>query len=1824
LKPKESIMARKQPKTPVITEDTKVPAEKKAPSKLTENQSFSDEQYANDQMDRLIFAIESFKNGDTSVRLTKERDDKFAVLSEAYNDMVDLVGGVNTEVSRISRVAGIEGNLSAKASNKGAAGVWLEVINNINVLIESIANPTIEVGRILDNISKGNLSEKFQLTVTGDFKVMSETINRSLDSLNVFADEVTRVAKEVGTDGVLGGKANVPNVGGTWKTLTDNVNTLAANLTGQVREISAITTAVSKGDLTQKITIDAKGEVDDLKTTINSMVDNLNSFSQEVSRVAKEIGTDGVLGGQAKIEGIAGAWRELTDNVNTMAANLTNQVREISVIAKATSNGDLTQTVNEIGKGGEVLDLARTINNMNIQLGTFATEVTRVAQEIGTEGQLGGQAKVEGVRGTWKELTDNVNIMAANLTSQVREIAIVTSATAKGNLSLLITEDGKAGEVLDLAKTINAMNAQLGVFASEVNRVAHEIGTEGILGGQAEIDNVSGTWKNLTDNVNVMAANLTSQVREISIVATATSNGDLSQKITQQGKAGEVLELAVTINAMNEQLGIFASEVTRVSREIGTEGMLGGQADVENVSGTWKDLTDNVNIMATNLTRQVREISVIAKATSNGDLTQTVNEIGKGGEVLDLARTINNMNIQLGTFATEVTRVAQEIGTEGQLGGQAKVEGVRGTWKELTNNVNIMASNLTSQVREIAIVTSATAKGNLSLLITEDGKAGEVLTLAKTINAMNAQLGVFASEVTRVAYEIGTEGILGGQAEIDNVSGTWKSLTDNVNVMAANLTSQVREISIVATASSNEDFSQQIIQQGKSGEVLELAITLNTMNAALNSMTSNLRAISTENESEKWMKTGQSGLNDHMRGEQAVHTIARSVITYLSKYVGAKLGVIYLMNDDATKLNLTGTYAYTKRKGLTTTLKIGEGLVGQAAFEQETILLTDVPKDYVTISSGLGDKTPQNILVSPFILEGKVIGVLELGSFKPFTDRAIDLVKVVGENIAVSINSAKDRERMKDLLDNAQVQAQDLQVQQDALKQLNEDLEEQTNSLKDSEQKLQVQAEELTVTNEELEEQSNSLKDSEQKLQVQAEELTVSNEELEEKAKELEGQKTDIVRQNAAIVVSKNELEEKARELTLASKYKSEFLSNMSHELRTPLNSLLILSSDLASNEKGNLTPDQVKDAQVIRDGGDDLLNLINDILDLSKVEAGKLTIQLEDVRIANLIRVFKNNFEPVAKTNKIEFRIEESANLVSIIKSDSQRIEQIVKNLLSNAFKFTSKGSVTIKFHEPKPETKFGSSGLSLSKTIGISVIDTGIGIPKDKQKAIFEAFQQAEGGTSRKYGGTGLGLTISRELTKLLGGELHLSSTAGKGSTFTLYIPIEYAAATTEKEIVNAIGTTTTELEAVVTPDSGNNAYIERTPVKYAEEYVLDDRNDLALDSNVVLIIEDDKAFAISLLKLTRKKGYKCIVTNFGKEGIDFARKYRPSGIILDMNLPDIDGLKVLDNLKFDLDTRHIPIHVVSAHNSVIDSLKKGAVGYLKKPATRQDINGVFDAFERLQADQVRSLLIIEDDQVSRDAIKRLLKNKAVTIKEAATAKAALTLLKKETFDCVVLDLNLPDMSGFELLKQISIDKKIETMPVVIYTGKDLEEQEYNELQKYAKSIVVKGANSPERLFDEVSLFLHSVEKALSQQQKKIIQLLHDPELVLKGKKILLADDDVRNTYALSNVLSKSGLEIILADNGKTAIEKLKTEKNIDLVLMDIMMPVMDGYEATKIIRTMAEYKKIPVIALTAKAMPEDKAKCIEAGANDYLTKPINMNVLLNMMRIWLFERQ
>ncbi len=1683
-------------------------------------------------------------SGDLSKKITVDVRGEILQLKEAINTMVDQLRSFAAEVTRVAREVGTEGRLGGQAVVPGVAGTWKDLTDNVNLLAANLTTQVRNIADVTTAVARGDLSRKITVDVRGEILQLKDTINTMVDQLNSFASEVTRVAREVGTEGKLGGQAQVPGVAGTWKDLTDSVNFMAGNLTAQVRNIAEVATAIAGGDLSKKITVNVSGEILKLKETVNTMVDRLNAFAGEVTRVAREVGTEGRLGGQANVHGVAGTWKDLTDSVNSMASNLTAQVRNIAEVSTAIANGDLSRKITVEVKG-EILELKDTINTMVDQLNAFAGEVTRVAREVGTDGRLGGQAAVPGVAGTWKDLTDNVNLLAGNLTTQVRNIAEVTTAVANGDLSRKITVDVK-GEILELKNTINTMVDQLNAFAGEVTRVAREVGTEGKLGGQAQVPGVAGTWKDLTDSVNFMAGNLTAQVRNIVEVATAIASGDLSKKITVDVR-GEILFLKETLNTMVEQLRSFAGEVTRVAREVGTEGRLGGQANVPGVGGTWKDLTDNVNFMASNLTAQVRNIAEVTTAVARGDLSRKIT-VDVKGEILELKNTINTMVDQLNAFAGEVTRVAREVGTEGKLGGQAEVQGVAGTWKDLTDTVNVMAANLTEQVRGIVKVVTAVADGDLKQNLAVKSK-GEVAALAETINNMTGTLATFADQVTSVAREVGVEGRLGGQANVPGAAGTWKDLTGNVNLLAANLTTQVRAIAEVATAVTKGDLTRSI-QVDARGEVAELKDNINTM-------IDNLRLTTDRNTEQDWLKTNLAKFTNMLQGQRDLTAVGRLLLSELTPLVNAQLGAIYqIENEDSGTLRLLSVYADDPIHGHPKTFRVGEGLIGQCALEKRRVLITEMPTSATPIGSSLFKSVPKNVIVLPVLFESQVKAVIELASLTAFTTLQITFLEQLTTNIGIVLNSIEATMQTEGLLTQSQQLAAELQTQQKELQQ--------------------------------------------------------TNEQLEQKAQQLAERNVEVERKNQEIEQARRALEEKAGELALTSKYKSEFLANMSHELRTPLNSILILGQQLGDNPDGNLTPKQIEFARTIHGAGTDLLNLITDILDLSKIESGTVTVEAEEVLLTSLLDATARPFRHEADTKQLSFDVDVDTHLGRSITTDSKRLQQVLKNLLSNAFKFTDHGGVRLNVSAAVGGWSHDHAVLTRAPAvIAFEVSDSGIGIPLEKQRMIFEAFQQADASTSRKYGGTGLGLAISRELAGLLGGEIQLRSTPGKGSTFTLYLPTKYVgpSAGTRSSPDNRAGHASQSAPALA-------AVVADRPV----EQIPDDRLDVEPGDSILLIVEDDPHYARIIKDLARDQGFKVLVAARGADALELAKQFQPTAVSLDVFLPDMLGWTVLSQLKQSPLTRHIPVQIVTLDEDRQNALARGAFAFVNKPTTTEGVEAALDRIKKYAEPRRKRLLVVEDNPAEQMSITELLGSDDIEIVNTGTGAGALEALRQQSCDCVVLDLRLPDMSGFEVLESIRADEALSDVPVVVFTGRELSAEEDALLHTMARSIVVKGVESPERLLDETALFLHRIVTDLPAEKQRMLERLTSSDEDLVGRTALLVDDDARNIFALSSVLERRGMRVLTATTGNEAIALIESTPELAIVLMDIMMPQMDGYQTIGAIREQPKFRRLPIIALTAKAMKGDREKCLEAGASDYLAKPVNTEQLLSALRIWL----
>ncbi len=968
---------------------------------------------------------------------------------------------------------------------------------------------------------------------------------------------------------------------------------------------------------------------------------------------------------------------------------------------------------------------------------------------------------------------------------------------------------------------------------------------------------------------------------------------------------------------------------------------------------------------------------------------------------------------------------------------------------------------------------------------------------------------------------------------------------------------------------------------------------IGTVTRSFNAMADDLESAKKASDNQNWVRQGVVELDSLLRGELSLKELCTHVITFMAGYLEEQVGIIYV-HDGMGGFDYTAGYAFKPGKGFLRRFSLGQGLPGQAALEQKLLTISDVPPEYIRVTSGLGNKVPGHLCIIPFVFNDAVEAVMELGSLKELTKLQQKFIRETADGIAIIIAAARSRQELNKTLVQTRAQAEELQRQQ----------------------------EELQAANEEMEEQTQMLTASESKLKEQQEELQAANEELEEKTEYLERNKKNIEEKNQTLVQLGEQLEKKAEDLSIASKYKSEFLANMSHELRTPLNSLLLLSRMLTDNKEGNLLDDQVDSARIIYNSGNDLLSLINEILDLSKIEAGKMQLSLAEIPLTDLKDSLGMNFKELAREKNLSLDISIRAGSPDIIVTDQLRILQILKNFIANAFKFTETGGITVEFYRPDNSIRFSRSELTPANSLAVDVTDTGIGIPEEKQKIIFEAFQQVEGGSARKYGGTGLGLSISRELVNLLGGEISLASRENAGATFTLYLPIKAASSEAAGAASHTEKSDPEESDKEKSRAPAGKEQKSHKSQKQLPKSPADDRDHIGPDDRAILIIEDDANFAETLLKFCREKGFKGIITPTGEEGLKLVESFKINAIVLDIHLPGIDGWTVLATLKENSSTRHIPVHFMSADDPVPEAFTRGAMGYLTKPVTPEDLETVMANLESMINKKMKDLLLVEDNANQRHAIAKLISDSDVVIHEVSTGKDALKALQKKTYDCMILDLGLPDMSGFDLLKKMETDNRIHLPPVVVYTGRELTKKEEQELRRYSDSIIIKGVRSEERLLDETSLFLHRVVEKMPEEKRKMITALHDPDQALQGSTILIVDDDMRNVFALSKVLKAKGADTLKAENGIKALEMLEVRNDVDLVLMDIMMPVMDGYETMRKIRAQAKFGKLPIIALTAKAMQRDKEECIAAGANDYLAKPVDIDRLLSMMRVWLYR--
>jgi signal transduction histidine kinase/CheY-like chemotaxis protein/HAMP domain-containing protein len=1253
----------------------------------------------------------------------------------------------------------------------------------------------------------------------------------------------------------------------------------------------------------------------------------------------------------------------------------------------------------------------------------------------------------------------------------------------------------------ELVEGVDRLLADNRGFVEELERLRRVIGEDGRMTERAQPETV-GPWERGARAVNELVDDLVRPTSEVARVITAVAQGDLSQKLTVDAK-GEILELESTINTMVDQLSSFADEVTRVAREVGTEGKLGGQARVQGVSGVWRDLTENVNGMASNLTSQVRSIAQVTTAVAQGDLSQKI-AVDAKGEILELKSTINTMVDQLSSFADEVTRVAGEVGTEGKLGGQARVKGVSGVWKELTDNVNQLAANLTSQVRNIAQVTTAVAQGDLSQKITVD-VSGEILELKNTINTMVDQLSSFADEVTRVAREVGTEGKLGGQARVGGVSGIWEDLTDNVNQLAANLTTQVRAIAEVSTAVTRGDLTRSITVEA-SGEVAELKDNLNQMIA-------NLRETTTKNAEQDWLKTNMARIGTLLQGQRDIQTVADLIMSELSPLVSAQHAAFFLTTsdgtgpttDEGTTLVLSASYGYLERRAVPTSFRMGEGLVGQAARERKPILLTDAPADYVKVTSGLGEAAPVSVFILPIVFEGSVLGVLELASLTPFPAVNRQFLLELVETLGVVLNTLRATMRTEELLDESQ---------------------------------------RLTA---ELQSQSGE-------LQAQQQELQRANDELHEKAELLADQKRAVEVKNREIEDARRSLQEKAEQLALSSKYKSEFLANMSHELRTPLNSMLLLAKLLVDDPDGTLSEEQIEFARTIHGSGNDLLDLINEILDLSKIEAGHMEVVPSQVSVERLVGFVQRSFAPHAAQQELAFDVTVADDVPTTMITDERRVQQVLKNLLSNAFKFTEQGRVALRV-----ETA------DAGRAVRFDVEDTGIGVPEDKLAIVFEAFQQADGSTSRRFGGTGLGLSISRELAGLLGGSLEVTSEVGVGSTFSLVVPVEHPGAIEDGD--DPVGPRRSLL-LVASPERRGRLR--------------------GLASSV----------GLTVVPVADRDGAMTVVA-----------EERPAAVLLDLELATASPYGLLGELLRADELQSVPIVVLGPRRRTRVAVRAGAFDAAEPDDDAAIVGALERARDRAETSE-RTVLVLDDVASDRVGTARLLEGADIRLLRARAVDEALALLAEERPDGVVLDMQDPEAAA-TVVRRVA-DGATWPVPVLIHDrGQD------GELRDALAAVdtgplVVTVTTSQRSLMRAAARRLHRREVVGAREAGD----------TLAGRRLMLVDDDERNLEALAHTLRRHGAELVLASDGEEALAVLDRGERMDLIVLDVMMPGMDGLETARAIRSRADGGDVPIVMLTAKAQPEDRAAGLAAGANDFVTKPVDVERLLALLEVWLTD--
>ena len=1802
--------------------------------------------------------LQKMAEGSLTVRVTENFKGDHNRIKDAINRIADIAGEAMTELNSMTQ-ASRDGDLRRRTQFEMYSGDWRKIMLGVNVIMDEAIGPVSAQVAILQKMAEGTLTARVTDNFKGDHNRIKDAINRVADIADTAMVEMDGMI-QASRDGNLTKRADINRFVGDWRILMAGTNTILDEAMGPVNIQVETLQKMAEGTLTARVTENFKGDHNRIKNAINRVADIADVAMIEMDGMI-QASKDGDLAKRADVNRFVGDWRILMTGTNTILDEAIGPVNVQADILQKMAEGTLTARVTENFKGDHNR-IKDAINRVADIADKAMVEMDGMIQ-ASKDGDLMKRADVGRFVGDWRILMVGTNTILDEAIGPVNAQLAVLQRMAEGTLTARVTDNFK-GDHNRIKESINRVAEIADVAMLEMEGMI-QASRDGNLTKRADVGRFVGDWRILMAGTNTILDESLGPVNAQLSVLQKMAEGTLTARVTDNFK-GDHNRIKDSINRVAEIADVAMLELDGMI-QASREGNLTKRANVNRFVGDWRILMAGTNTILDESMGPVNQQLDVLQKMAEGTLTARVTENFKGDHNR-IKNAINRVAEIADKAMLEMDGMIQ-ASKDGDLSKRADVNRFVGDWRILMAGTNTILDEAIGPVNVQAAILQKMAEGTLTARVAENFK-GDHNRIKDAINRV-AEIADTAMLEMDGMIQASKDGNLTKRADVNRFVGDWRILMAGTNTildeamgpvtMQAAVLKQMAEGTL--TARVNESFKgdhnritdsinrvAEIANQALD-EFSDLMVTFDKgdleararedaysgdwrkIMGGVNYVLANVYRTTEEVKSQNWIKTGLSELAEQMRGDLTLADLANQVVSYLARYLGAQIGAFYLLDAESKSLHLMGSYAYELRKDASLTFVSGEGLLGQAVLEKHLISVTDLPDDYVRVSSAIGSIHPRNLVVLPVMYEGNVKGVIELGSLHQFGKQAMELLQLSAEAVGIAVLTSESGTHTRVLLQQTQEQALKLQSQQETLQQANEELEEQAETLKASEYKLKVQQEELQQTNEELEEQAQSLKASEEKLKAQQEELQQTNEELEERTQMLESQGNEIVRKNTDLELAKADLQQQADDLAIASKYKSEFLANMSHELRTPLNSMLLLSRSLSDNRDGNLSEKQVQSAKVMHQSGNDLLGIINDILDLSKIEAGREAAIMGDVDLTELTGQLDALYQHVAEDKGVAFNLVIDPSLPRIICSDRQRLGQILRNLLSNSFKFTKEGSVTLNLFVPESTVHFHNETLNQTKKIlALAVIDTGVGIPLSKQKHIWEAFQQADGSTSREYGGTGLGLTISRELAKLLNGEIHLSSEPGSGATFTLYLPMpERVEGQTQTELLvpdsgyRKGATPATHREFMekngAAVQSNTQAQTEHMRVKFAE-HIKDDRKELTKDEGAILIVEDDVAFANILADLCRDKGVKFLACPTAEEALELLSNYTIIGVMLDMQLPERDGWVVLTRIKEQLSTLHIPVCVISAQEENRKVMNYGAVRFLTKPVTQEQLKEAYETITTMLASKVKSVLLIEDDENLRHAVHELLDASDVSIYEAGDGKSALETIKTLPLDLIVLDLGLPDMNGFDLLKQIRYMDGVKMPPVIIFTGRDLTRDEYDQLQQYTVNVIMKGERSDERLVEEAALFLHRRVINMPDRARKMLRSLHDRDEMFTGKTVLLVDDDIRNIFSLSGLLEDLGLKVYTAKNGQDALDKLSTHSNIDLVLTDIMMPVMDGYELIRQVRAKPEYIRLPILALTAKAMKEDRDRCMEVGASDYLSKPIDVDHLLSVMRVWLYN--